>query len=354
MTRLEKALAKLQSCDYDALYISSEINQRYVTEFAFTDGFVLITKEKSYVVTDFRYIEAAREKVIGDFEIIGERRADLLKTLCAENHVKSLGFEDGNLSYAGYKSLKGQLDGVELVPAGRFIEALRLYKDKEEVENITKAQRIAEKAFAETIPYIKAGVLETELAAELEYRMRMNGAEDKSFETICISGKASSSPHGVPRNVPIEHGFLTFDFGALYNGYHSDMTRTVVVGKADEEMKHLYNTVLKAQLSVIEVIAEGCANAEMDKIARDIIDGAGYEGCFGHSLGHGVGLEIHEAPGLAARVPDKLEVGQIVTVEPGIYLEGKYGCRIEDMVEIVPGGSNLITDCPKELLEIDV
>ncbi|MCD7776547.1 MAG: aminopeptidase P family N-terminal domain-containing protein, partial [Firmicutes bacterium] len=154
MTRLEKALAKLKSCDYDALYISSEINQRYVTEFAFTDGFVLITKEKSYVVTDFRYIEAAREKVIGDFEIIGERRADLLKTLCAENHVKSLGFEDGNLSYAGYKSLKGQLEGVELVPAGRFIEALRLYKDKEEVENITKAQRIAEKAFAETIPYI--------------------------------------------------------------------------------------------------------------------------------------------------------------------------------------------------------
>ena len=196
---------------------------------------------------------------------------------------------------------------------------------------------------------------ETDIALELEYKMRKLGAEDKSFETIAVSGSASAMPHGVPRRQPIENGFFTFDFGALVDGYHSDMTRTVVVGKADDEMKRLYNTVLEAQLAAEAVITEGFKNADADKTARDIIENAGYHGCFGHSLGHGVGLEIHEAPGLHAHAGDMtLKAGQIVTVEPGIYIEGKYGCRIEDMMLITEGGAKVLTDCPKELIELDI
>lgn len=194
---------------------------------------------------------------------------------------------------------------------------------------------------------------ETEVAAELEYYMKKNGSDKPSFDTIAVSGSASSRPHGVPRKVKLEKGFLTMDYGAMVNGYHSDMTRTIVIGKADDDMKKLYNTVLTAQLAAIEAITEGVKNADMDKVARDIIYGAGYEGCFGHSLGHGVGLEIHEAPNLSPSSGDlTLKVGQIVTVEPGIYIEGKYGCRIEDMVLIEEGGKRNLTNCPKELIEV--
>lgn len=357
MSRLDRAKEKLAKTNYDALYVTSEVNQRYMTDFAFTDGSVLITHEKSYVITDFRYIEAAKAKVVGDYEIITpDRRAgDFLRELCRENHVKTLAFEEGSMTYAGYKSLASRLDGVELVGVGGFVEDLRMYKEQSEVEKIIAAQRIAEKAFAELIPEIKRGMYETDIALELEYKMRRLGAEDKSFETIAVSGSASAMPHGVPRRQPIENGFFTFDFGALVEGYHSDMTRTIVVGKADDEMKRLYNTVLEAQLAAEAVITEGFKNADADKTARDIIEGAGYHGCFGHSLGHGVGLEIHEAPGLHAHAGDMtLKAGQIVTVEPGIYIEGKYGCRIEDMMLITEGGAKVLTDCPKELIELDI
>ena len=357
MTRLDRARAKLEEKGFDALYISSEINQRYVTDFSYTDGSVLITRGKSYVITDFRYLEAAKKNVVGDYEIITQPGAggNYLYDLCRENDVKTLAFEDGSISYADYMSLKGRLSGIELVPAGGFIEGLRMFKEPGEVENIIKAQRIAERAFAELIPEIRRGMYETELALELEYKMRKLGAEDKSFETIAVSGSASALPHGVPRPQPIEDGFFTFDFGALVNGYHSDMTRTIVIGKADDEMKRLYNTVLEAQLAAEAVITEGYRNSDADKTARDIIENAGYLGCFGHSLGHGVGLEIHEGPRLAGGTGDAvLKAGQVVTVEPGIYIEGKYGCRIEDMMLITEGGAELLTDCPKELIEIDI
>ncbi len=355
MTRLDRARAKLAERELDAVYITSEINQRYVTSFSFTDGSVLITKNKSYVITDFRYLEAAKSKVVGDYEIITAKKGNYLYELCRDNGVQKLGFEDGSISYAGYKSLVDRLPGITLTPAGQFVEELRLYKEPGEVEDIVRAQRIAERAFAELIPEIRRGMYETEVALELEYKMRKLGAEDKSFDTIAVSGSASALPHGVPRNVPIEDGFFTFDFGALVNGYHSDMTRTVVIGKADDEMKRLYNTVLEAQLAAEAVITEGYRNFDADRTARDIIEGAGYHGCFGHGLGHGVGLEIHESPRLSTSAGDAvLRAGQIVTVEPGIYIEGKYGCRIEDMMLITEGGAKLLTDCPKELIELDI
>ena len=190
------------------------------------------------------------------------------------------------------------------------------------------------------------------MAAELEYFIKKRGAKI-SFETIAVSGTASALPHGVPRNVKLERGFLTLDFGAVVDGYHSDMTRTVVIGKADADIRRVYDTVLKAQLAAIDAIAEGRKNADMDKVARDIIDGAGYKGCFGHSLGHGVGLQVHEEPRLSWATGDRtLRAGEIVTVEPGVYLEGKYGCRIEDMVVVGVGGNRNLTLSPKELIEI--
>ena len=357
MNRLDRARAKLAEKGIDAIYISSEINQRYVTDFSYTDGSVLITHGKSYVITDFRYLEAAKKNVVGDYEIITPTRGDgnYLYDLCRKNDVKTLAFEETSLSYAGYRSLTDRLPGIKLVGVNGFIEELRLYKEPGEVENIIKAQRIAERAFAELLPEIRRGMYETDLALELEYKMRKLGAEDKSFDTIAVSGSASALPHGVPRPQPIEDGFFTFDFGAVVNGYHSDMTRTVVIGRADDEMKRLYNTVLEAQLAAEAVITEGYRNFDADKTARDIIEKAGYHGCFGHGLGHGVGLEIHEAPRLSAGAGDAtLKAGQIVTVEPGIYIEGKYGCRIEDMMLITEGGAELLTDCPKELIELDI
>ncbi|MBR2986659.1 MAG: M24 family metallopeptidase, partial [Clostridia bacterium] len=193
---------------------------------------------------------------------------------------------------------------------------------------------------------------EIDVALELEFYMRSHGAEDKSFDTIAVSGSASSLPHGVPRNVKLEKGFFTMDFGALYEGYCSDMTRTVVLGKADDEMKKIYNTVLTAQLAAIEKLAVGVTGKETDKVARDIIYGAGYEGCFGHGLGHGVGMDIHEAPSNSAAGIKPFEIGHVITVEPGIYIEGKYGVRIEDMVVFRDGSVEDITKCPKNLIEL--
>ena len=235
-----------------------------------------------------------------------------------------------------------------------MLNELRITKTEEEVNFMIAAQRIAERALDDLLGKLTYEMTEKEVAAELEYLMKRYGAENISFDTIAVSGSNSSSPHGVPRNVKLEKGFLTLDFGATVEGYHSDMTRTVVLGKATDDMKKLYATVLSAQTAVLDVITEGAHNFEMDKIARDIIDSTEYRGCFGHSLGHGVGLLIHELPNLSPKSPKDqvLKRGDVVTVEPGIYVEGKYGCRIEDMVWITEGSAVNLTKAPKELIEI--
>lgn len=340
----------------DALYITSTENHRYACGFNNPDGQVLITKNKSYVFADFRYIEAARREVAPGFEVVmpTTRETEYLPDYASENGVKVFGFEEDNMTYRHYKALSDALSGVEMTPAVDVMNELRITKSADEVEKIVAAQRIAEAALDELLPRIKYEMTEKEVASELEYLMKRGGAENISFETIAVSGSNSSSPHGVPRDVKLERGFLTLDFGATIDGYHSDMTRTVVIGKADEKMKTLYNTVLKAQTSVLDVIAEGQKNFEMDKIARDVIDATEYKGCFGHSLGHGVGLLIHELPNMSPKSPADLTLhaGEIVTVEPGIYVEGLYGCRIEDMVHITPGGAVNLTKAPKELIEL--
>lgn len=352
--RIDTLKEKMKEMGIDAVYVNSPENHLYVSGFDNPDGYVFVTADKTYLFADFRYIEAAKLEADSSIEVCQPRKP-MISELVRDHGVKVIGYEDQRMTCDEFERLKHSLDGmgVEFKPMGGVFTEIRSYKTEDEVENIVAAQRIAEGAFEHIVKVIREDMTEIEVAAELEYYMKKHGSEKPSFDTICVSGTASSRPHGVPRPVKLEHGFLTMDYGAMVKGYHSDMTRTIVVGKADEDMKKLYNTVLTAQCAAIDAVTEGAKNAEMDKIARDIIDGAGYEGCFGHSLGHGVGLEIHEQPGLHMKAGEQtLKVGQIVTVEPGIYIEGKYGCRIEDMVLVTKGGKRNLTNCPKELIEV--
>ncbi|MBE6538224.1 MAG: aminopeptidase P family protein [Ruminococcaceae bacterium] len=356
MTRKDRLLSVLDG-DIDAVLVTSELNQYYLTKFNYTDGYVLVTRNKSYVITDFRYIEAANAAVGDEFEVVmpeGDMRLEI-KALLAENGVKKLSFEDKTLSCADYISFSELFEGIEMVRGGSdIIENLREHKTADELEIIARAQSITDAAFEHILKFIKPDMTELEVALELEFFMRGKGAQSVAFDTIAVSGASSSLPHGVPAARKLEKGFFTMDFGARLDGYCSDMTRTVVLGKADDDMKRLYNTVLKAQLAGIEMIKLGESCQAVDRAARDIIEDAGYHGCFGHGLGHGVGMFIHEAPRLSPKVAPtkKLEVGHVVTCEPGIYIAEKYGCRIEDMLAVTENGTINFTKSPKELIEL--
>lgn len=337
----------------DGVLVTSEKNQRYLTGLNYTDGYVVIGKEHAWLLADFRYIEVAKQAEGEELTVIlMENRKLCLGNIFADNKISVLGYEDENMTCAKLEVFKKLFPLVDFVPTGALIEKMREVKDAVEFENIKAAQRIAEKAFDRLLSLLSPDMTEREAALELDYGMIKFGAEKTAFDTICVSGTASSMPHGVPRDVKLERGFLTMDFGALYNGYCSDMTRTVVIGKADADMKKIYNTVLQAQLAGLEYIAAGKTGAECDKVARDIIYGAGYSGRFGHSLGHGVGMFIHEEPRLSYTFEHKLVPGNVVTVEPGIYIEGKYGVRIEDMIFITEQGNINLTECKKELIEL--
>lgn len=354
MNRLSTLLSLLPA-EADAILVTHKKNQYYLTGFEFEDGLVLVTREKSYLLTDFRYIEAAREETDRAFEVMTmprDRKA-MFHELLTTNHVQTIAFEESHLSYSSVGSYQRLLEGFEMIPSGNILEQMRIHKDEDEIEKIIKAQRIAEAAFDHILGYITPERTENDVALELEFFMRSHGAKSVSFDTIAVSGTNSSRPHGVPRPVKLESGFLTMDFGALYQGYCSDMTRTVVVGKCTDEMKKVYNTVLEAQLAALDAYAVGKTGRELDEIARKIIYAAGYEGCFGHGLGHGVGMDIHEAPSVSTGGTVPMEVGHVVTCEPGIYLEGKFGVRIEDMVIFTKDGPMNITRSPKELIVID-
>ena len=353
-THLERLQDALKSTD--AILVTSEVNQAWVSDFEFTDGYVLVTKNKAYVITDFRYIEAAKAALSDKIEasmpasMLGEI-AEILKS----EGISTVTFEEETLSVAALAKIEEKLPGATFVSgASKLIDGLREIKDAKELELMAKAQDIADAAFAHILKVMTPEMTEIEVALELEFFMRKNGASSTSFSTIAVSGSASSLPHGVPRNVKLQKGFFTMDFGAIYKGYCSDMTRTVVLGKADADIKKIYDTVLRAQLAGVENARPGITGRDLDKIARDIIYAEGYEGCFGHGLGHGVGRYIHEAPRVSSAAPaDKLLApGHVITCEPGIYIEGKYGCRIEDMVKIEKDGVYNFTHSTKELIEI--
>ncbi len=359
MSHLKNLQAAMISASVEAIVVSSEINQRYLSGLNYTDGFVVVMPEKAFLLADFRYIEDARSQVdAAEFEIIMPDRGMLsyVAAILKDYSIKTVHFEEAALSYSLLERFKTTFAGVELVPGGsKLIEDLRLYKDEGELAKMTKAQKLTDDAFAHILNFINPDRTEVEVALELEFYMRAHGSEGTAFETIAVSGTNSSRPHGVPRPVKLEKGFFTMDFGARVDGYCADMTRTVIIGKADEDMKRLYDTVLCAQTTAIAALRVGMPCADADKVARDIIDNAGYKGCFGHSLGHGVGLFIHENPRFAGSVPADvtLQPGHVVTVEPGIYMEGKYGCRIEDMIAVLPDGTiHDFTQSPKHLIEL--
>ena len=284
--------------------------------------------------------------------IIPDNRTDYINGVIKSDGVNTVGFEGGFVSYQLYEAYKSRHSSVSFVDIKNMIEELRQIKDETEILKMQKAQDITDKAFSHILKVITPDMTEQDVAVELEYSMRKNGATGFAFDTIAVSGDASALPHGTPRNVKLKKGFLTMDFGAKLDGYCSDMTRTIVIGRADDEIKKLYNTVLRAQCEALEFLKEGVDCADADKIARDIIN-VDYNGTFGHSLGHSVGLFIHERPALSAKMKGRaLRVGEILTVEPGIYLFGKYGCRIEDMVKIEKNGIYNFTHSTKELIEI--
>lgn len=354
MTKLLKLRNKMKEIGVDAVLVLDELNQHYLSGFAFTDGFLLITHAKAYLVTDFRYYEMALNSADKQFEVLTpDNRKEFIDKALADEGCKKVGFEGGSVSYDVYRAYCDGHPHLEFENIGDTIEVIRQIKDADEIAKMQKAQDITDKAFSHILKVINRDMTELDVAVELEYAMRKNGASAFAFDTISVSGDASALPHGTPRNVKLRDGFLTMDFGAKYEGYCSDMTRTIVIGKADSEIKKLYNTVLSAQLAALDYLREGADCGEADKIARDIIN-ADYNGTFGHSLGHSVGLFIHESPRLYSRgFGRKLRVGEILTVEPGIYLFGKYGCRIEDMVAITKEGIHNFTHSTKELIEIE-
>ncbi|MBR6534571.1 MAG: aminopeptidase P family protein [Clostridia bacterium] len=338
----------------DAILLTSQVSQYYATGFDFEDGYVLVTKDDTYIICDFRYIEAAQEcaKDQKGLQAVLTQR-NTLEELFGKNGIKTVMFEEERLSVSSLELLKKRYPLVTFVCERGLLASLRDVKDGDEIENIIKAQRIAEKAFEDILPRLNCKMTENDVALELDFAMRRLGAQGSSFKTIAINGTSSSRPHGVPSDKLLQRGFLTMDFGALYCGYCSDMTRTVYIGRPSDEEKDVYNTVLCAQLSALQYLECGGRDCfEADKTARDIID-AKYKGSFGHSLGHGVGLEIHESPRLSPRANgEMLKEGNVVTIEPGIYLPGKYGVRIEDMAVIYDGMAVNITKAPKDLIQI--
>lgn len=351
---LSTVFSSVLKSESEAVIISSEVNRFYFTGFAASDGFLVITKSDSVFFTDSRYIEAAGNKIsVCRTELFKSMKETLLPYF-ENNGITTLYTESENLTVSMFEGFKKAFPfcTVKALPeTEEVMGAKRSVKTELEVEKIVTAQRIAEKAFDHILGYIKPGVTDKEIALELEYFMLRNGADGLSFETIAVSGKNSSMPHGVPTQKKVEDGdFITMDYGALFEGYHSDMTRTVAVGKISDEQKKVYDTVLNAQKASLEVLKPGLLCSDADKAARDVIAVAGYGEFFGHGTGHGVGVEIHELPSVSPRSGATLEPGNIVTVEPGIYLPGKFGVRIEDMALINENGSRNLTNAPKELI----
>lgn len=337
-----------------AAIIKNSDNRFYFSGVRSSAGTVVITKDKSYLLIDFRYYEMAKAKSKGVDVILCERYYEQLNEILKNNNIELVYCETDVITLAEFKDLEQKLEGITVscdTLLSSEIKALRAIKTEFEIDCIKKAQALTDDTFSYILNRIKTGVTEREIMLDMEFFMRKKGSEGVSFDFIVVSGVNSSLPHGVPTEKVIENGdFVTMDFGAVVNGYRSDMTRTVAVGSVSDEQKKVYETVLQAQLKALEAIKPDMKCAEIDKIARDHINNAGFEGCFGHGLGHSVGLEIHESPACSPRDNTLLKEGMIMTVEPGIYIENKFGVRIEDMVVVTNKGCENLTHSPKELI----
>ncbi len=339
----------------EAFLVSSQENRLYLTGFPSSDGYLLITADESIFLTDSRYIEAAQGAIAdcSAVELLTSLKAQL-PVLCKKLGITQVYTEAERISIAQFRDFENILGCPCSAQAlDGELTALRRIKSKAEKEKILAAQAIAEKAFENVLGFIREGVTEKEIALELDYFMLRNGAQALSFETIAVSGANSSMPHGVPSDKKIAKGdFITMDYGAVVDGYHSDMTRTVAVGEVSTKQAQVYETVLSAQLASLNSLSAGVDCKAADAAARDIIAAAGYGSNFGHGTGHGVGIEIHEAPRLSPKSDAILMAGDVVTVEPGIYLPGEFGVRIEDMAYITENGFENLTKSPKSLIII--
>ena len=347
---------QLEARQLDAMLLTHQANRFYATGFmsSGTDGAALITKSAAYYFTDRRYTEAAGKRLSGLFQM-GTATAKrpyeaLINDVISAENLRRVGFEDAYMTVAGYNKYKEKLK-CELVPASDLLKGLRQVKDADELQALTDAQRIAEKALQEIYNDLRPGAIEREIAAKLLYLMLHYGAEDKSFDPIVVSGPNGSLPHGVPSDKEIRDGeFVTMDFGCVYNGYCSDMTRTVAIGHATDEMRKIYDTVLSAQRAGIETAKAGVTGKDVDAAARNVISAAGYGEYFAHAFGHGVGVEIHEYPNASSLNEKPLPAGAVISAEPGIYIPGKLGVRIEDVIVITENGRQNLMNAPKELL----
>ena len=351
MEKLRKLTSSFANAGIDGLLITSAYNRRYISNFTGTSGAVLISGERALFITDFRYVEQAAKQCQG-FEIVQHTGAMIDEVAAqAENlGIQMLGFEEEYVTFSAYKAYEKAVK-AKLVPVSGLIEKLRLIKSDAEIKILKEAADIADAAFKHIIEFIRPGKTELEVANELEFFMRKAGAASSSFDTIVASGYRSALPHGVASNKVVEAGdFVTLDYGAYYKGYVSDITRTVSVGKPDEKLKEIYAIVLEAQLQGMAGIKPGITGKEADALTRDLIAEKGYGDYFGHSTGHGIGLEVHEGPALSVRSDYVLEPGMVVTCEPGIYIPGLGGVRIEDDTLITADHNEALTHSTKELI----
>jgi Xaa-Pro aminopeptidase len=351
LTKIRKLLIDNQ---LDGIMIHSPVNRKYLSGFTGSAGILLISQSLAVLLTDFRYIEQAKKQAT-DFIIIDYMAEGLyneINKFIKKENINRLAIEAEKLSYKEYREYNEKLD-AQLVPTEKLVENIRKIKDKDEIKRIKQAAAIGDEAFRHILSFLKAGISERDIALELEYYMKKHGASDLSFSTIVASGAFSALPHWEPGERKLELGdFVVMDFGCIYKGYCSDMTRTVVIGKASSRQKEIYDIVFQAQMAALEGLGPFKRGKEIDKIARDYIEMKGYGSCFGHGLGHCVGMEIHENPRLSKNEEEEFLPGMVVTVEPGIYIPDFGGVRIEDLVLITDDGIEILTKSPKELIEI--
>lgn len=351
MSRLEKLVSLLNELSLDAFYITYNPNVRYLSNFSGSSGSLLLTRNGRYFFTDFRYKDQSAKQVKGFDIIINYENSDELKKVIERNNLTKVGFESTHMSYGTYDKLKNTFNGVQFIPLTERVEDLTVQKTEDEIKKIKKAVDITDKTFSEMLNIIKPGMTELELSAEITYAHKKHGALKDSFDPIVASGWRASLPHGIATSKKIEKGdMLTLDIGCVYEGFCSDMTRTIAVGKPSQEMEKIYRIVLDAQLRAIEKAKANISSKELDRVARDYITKNGYGENFGHGLGHGLGVEVHELPGLSQRTEIQLKENCVVTIEPGVYIENVGGVRIEDDVLLKKDGCEVLTASPKELI----
>ena len=355
MSRADRVQARLAGEDVDALLVTNLVNVRYLTGFTGSNAMAVVGASLRRFVTDFRYVEQARTEVQG-FE--REQAPQEFVTALAEgwpDGVTRLGFESATVTVKAHGRLREVVpDRIELVPLDGVVEAERLVKDAEEIARIRAAAELVDEIYAWVRERGLVGRTERDVAVALEHRMRELGAEAPSFPSIVASAERGALPHASPADVPIGAGTLvTLDLGAQLDGYCSDCTRTWATGDLPGDLAEAYDLVLRAQIAALDAVRPGAGGREVDAVARDIIAAAGHGEHFGHGLGHGVGLEVHEGPRLARTSEDTLAAGQVVTVEPGVYLPGRGGVRIEDLVVVTEGGRDVLSGTPKDLEVVD-